>query len=49
MNYKVPFQELSIIQQRILSKQQPTTLEIAKIQVETLKNQSSQNGKKHKS
>ena len=30
MNYKVSFQELAIIQQRILSKQQPTTLEKAK-------------------
>ena len=38
MNYKLSFQELAIIQQRILSKQQPTTLEKAKKQVETLKN-----------
>ena len=45
MNYKVSFQELAIIQQRILSKQQPTTLEKAKKQVETLKNLSSQKSK----
>lgn len=38
MNYKISFQELVIIQQRILSKQQTTTLEKAKKQVETLKN-----------
>jgi hypothetical protein len=49
MNYKVSFQELAIIQQRILSKQQPTKLEKAKKQVETLKNQSSQKSKKQRS
>ena len=48
MNYKVSFQELAIIQQRILSKQQPTTLEKAKKQVETLKNHSSQKSKKQR-
>ena len=37
MNYKMSFQELAIIQQKILSKQQPTTLEKARKQVETLK------------
>jgi hypothetical protein len=46
MNYKVSFQELAIIQQRILFKQHPTTLEKAKKRVETLKNQSSQKNKK---
>jgi len=48
MNYKVSFQELAIIQQRILSKQQPTSLEKAKKQVETLKNLSSQKSKKQR-
>jgi len=49
MNYKVSFHELAIIQQRILSKQQPTTLEKAKKQLETLKNLSSQKSKKQRS
>jgi len=48
MNYKISFQELAIIQQRILSKQQPTTLEKAKKQLETLKNISSQKSKKQR-
>ena len=37
MNYKVSFQELAKIQEEILSKQPPTTLEKARKQVETLK------------
>ncbi len=49
MNYKVSFQELAAIQQKILSRQQPTTLEKAKKQVETLKNLSSQKNKKQRS
>ena len=49
MNYKVSFEELAIIQQKILSKQQPTTLEKAKKQVEQLKNLSSQKSKKQRS
>ena len=39
MNYKVSFQELAIMQQRILSVQRPTTLEKARKQVESLRNQ----------
>ena len=42
MNYKVSFQELAEIQKEILSKQQPTTLDKARKQVETLKRTSSQ-------
>lgn len=49
MNYNVSFQELAIMQQRILSKQRPTTLEKARKQVESLKNQSSQKNKKQRS
>ena len=48
MNYKMSFQELAIIQQKILSKQQPTTLEKARKQVETLKKQSSQKSRKQR-
>lgn len=49
MKYKVSFQELAIMQQRILSVQRPATLEKARKQVETLKNQSSQKNKKLRS
>jgi len=49
MNYKLSFQELAIMQQKILSKQQPTSLEKAKKQVELLKNLSSQKSKKQRS
>jgi len=42
MNYKVSFQELAKIQKEVLLKQQPTTLEKASNQVETLKQSSSQ-------
>jgi len=49
MNYKVSFQELAIMQQRILSVQRPTTLEKARKQVESLRNQSSQKKKKQRS
>jgi len=49
MNYKVSFQELAEIQKQILLKQQPTTLEKARKQVETLKQTSSQKIKKQRS
>jgi len=49
MNYKVSFQELAKIQQEILLKQQPTTLEKARKQVETLKRMSSQKIRKQRS
>ncbi|MBI1769220.1 MAG: hypothetical protein HY015_05220 [Bacteroidetes bacterium] len=42
MNYKLSFQELAEIQKQILLKQQPTTLDKARKQVETLKLTSSQ-------
>jgi len=48
MNHKLSFQELAIMQQRILSKQQPITLEKAKKQVEMLKNLSAQKNKKQR-
>ena len=49
MNYKVSFQELAKIQKEILLKQQPTTLEKARQQVETLKKSSSQKIRKQRS
>lgn len=48
MNYKVSFQELGEIQKQILLKQQPTTLDKARKQVETLKGTSSQKIKKQR-
>jgi len=48
MNYKISFQELASMQKKILSKQQPTTLDKARKQVELLKNRSSQKSKKQR-
>ncbi len=48
MNYNVSFQQLAKIQKEILSNQQPTSLEKAKKQVETLKRTSSQKVKKQR-
>lgn len=48
MNYNVSFQELAKIQHEILLKQQPTTLEKAKQQVEDLKRMSSQKVRKQR-
>jgi hypothetical protein len=42
MSYNVSFQELAKIQKEILSKQEPTTLEKAKKQVQSLQKSSSQ-------
>ncbi len=48
MNYNVSFQELAKTQKKILLNQQPTSLEKAKEQVETLKQASSQKVKKQR-
>ncbi len=40
MTYSISFQELAKIQQEILSKQEPTTLEKAKKQVQSLQQSS---------
>ncbi len=48
MNDKISFQELAVIQQKILSKQQPTTLEKAGKQVDILKKQGSQKFRKQR-
>ena len=48
MNCKVSFRDLASLQQKILSKQQPTTLEKARKQVELLKNKSSQKSRKQR-
>lgn len=49
MNYNVSFLELAKIQKEVLLKQQPTTLEKARKQVENLKKTSSQKDKKQRS
>lgn len=49
MNYEVSFQELAKIQQKILLKQQPVTLEKAKQQVAALRQSSSQKVRKQRS
>jgi len=47
-NHKISFQELAILQQKILSNQQPTSLSKAREQAELLKKLSSQNDKKQR-
>lgn len=47
-NHKISFQELAILQQKILSTQQPTSLSKAREQAELLKKLSSQNDKKQR-
>ena len=47
-NHKISFQELAILQQKILSTQQPTSLSKAREQAELLKKLSSQNEKKQR-
>ena len=48
MNYKISFQELAKIQKEILLKQQPTSLDKARKQTETLKQSSSQKIRKQR-
>ena len=48
MNYNISFQELAKTQKEILSRQEPTTLEKAKKQVQLLQQSSLQKSKNRK-